>query len=128
MMACRDGSFTAGYKGLAPTFTRWVSGKASYNDASGGERILGSVSAGLIVGVVSHPFDTIKTVMQGSHAPVSALETTRSLMAAGGIRALYRGVGPRGMRIIGGIVILRESERLLEPIFRKHRGIEAGAL
>jgi hypothetical protein len=117
MMACRDGTFTAGYKGLAPIVTKWMSGLESYDDASSKERVLGSVTAGLVVGVISHPFDTIKTIVQGSPTPVTPLEAFRSLVSTGGISALYRGAAPRGLRIIGAIVILRECQRVLEPRF-----------
>jgi Mitochondrial carrier protein len=117
MMACRDATFTAGYKGLAPSVTKWMSGQATYEDASSRERVLGSLMAGVVVGVISHPFDTIKTIVQGSPKRVSSLEAFQTLMSTGGLAELYRGAGPRGLRIIGAIVISRECQRILEPRF-----------
>jgi solute carrier family 25 carnitine/acylcarnitine transporter 20/29 len=62
--ACgREGLFTAGYLGLAPTVAMLL--QEQYGVAPTQASILGAIPAGLVAATLSHPLDTIKTCMQG---------------------------------------------------------------
>jgi solute carrier family 25 citrate transporter 1/solute carrier family 25 2-oxodicarboxylate transporter 21 len=81
----------------------------------------GSIGAGLVAVVTTQPVDTLKTIMQGnaldrgsSASASTTISEARRLWTQGGLRALYKGTLPRGLRLIGAVFILSESKRVLE--------------
>lgn len=105
LAAARDAIFAGGYLALAPVLSTAI---AEQPDAM--QRAAGAISAGLIAGVCSHPFDTMKTVVQaaapGTLAPLSTIS----------LRGMFAGLLPRSLRIIGAFIILQESKVRLEPL------------
>ncbi|KAG2759609.1 hypothetical protein Pcac1_g28346 [Phytophthora cactorum] len=88
--------------------------------------IAGCVTAGLITVAATQPVDTIKTVMQGEammlpsgRAP-STLATAGRIYREGGFPRFYRGIVPRGCRLIGAVFILGQSRIWLEEVFEEH--------
>ncbi len=62
--ACgREGLYTAGYLGLAPTLATYLG--EEHGLAPTQAALLGAIPAGLVAATLSHPLDTIKTCMQG---------------------------------------------------------------
>ncbi|KAF0717287.1 Aste57867_2384 [Aphanomyces stellatus] len=80
--------------------------------------LTGSVGAGLVAVLATQPVDTIKTILQGKAMSTvvrsSVGAEARQLWAQGGLRALYKGTVPRGLRLIGAVFILSETKRFLE--------------
>jgi hypothetical protein len=62
MAMCREALFTAGYLGLVPSLSRYA--RESHGLGDEASRVVGAIGGGVIVGTLSHPFDTIKTCQQ----------------------------------------------------------------
>ncbi|ETM32506.1 hypothetical protein L914_20058 [Phytophthora nicotianae] len=88
--------------------------------------IAGCVTAGLITVAATQPVDTIKTVMQGeamvlpSGRTPSTLATACRIYREGGLARFYRGIVPRGCRLVGAVFILGQSRIKLEEVFEEH--------
>lgn len=112
LTAAREGCFAFGYLGLAPLLTSLVGG--DFSDPA--KRTMGSLAAGVIAGVTSHPFDTAKTFVQSSAEPISSAHALRVILNSDGISGLFRGLIPRGLRIVGAVVIIQEAKVRFENI------------
>ncbi|KAG9405084.1 hypothetical protein AC1031_004190 [Aphanomyces cochlioides] len=88
--------------------------------------LIGSVGAGLVAVFATQPVDTIKTIVQGKGleaTPASAVAEFRTLFNGGGIKALYKGTIPRGVRLVGAVFILSETKKVLEDQAYKLKGL-----
>eukprot|EP01127_Copromyxa_protea_P013554 TRINITY_DN366_c0_g1_i1.p1 TRINITY_DN366_c0_g1~~TRINITY_DN366_c0_g1_i1.p1 ORF type:complete len:283 (+),score=38.08 TRINITY_DN366_c0_g1_i1:182-1030(+) len=113
----REGLFCAGYLGISPVVARNLSEK--YNCSNYVANIWGAVMAGLISSALSHPFDTIKTCMQGDVERKTYTTMTQSgltLYKEGGMLRLYRGWGWRAGRAVVGMFILSLGKSTLGPL------------
>ncbi|KAG3111474.1 hypothetical protein PI124_g9389 [Phytophthora idaei] len=133
--AVRDAVWCAGYLALGPVFTREMHtlSPATFGGVDTATKsqkasasIAGCVTAGLITVAATQPVDTIKTVMQGEammlpsgRAP-STLATAGRIYREGGFPRFYRGIVPRGCRLIGAVFILGQSRIWLEEVFEEH--------
>ena len=105
------------YKGLSPTIFKVATAQATrfglfnYIPPHMRETPLGSAAAGAFAGIVSvllfHPIDVIKSRMQGLEAskyknPIHCAQVT---WKEGGIAAVYKGVIPRGTRVMCEVAI-----------------------
>ncbi|CAH0486425.1 unnamed protein product [Peronospora farinosa] len=133
--AVREAVWCAGYLALAPVLTREThklcpATFGHVDNATKSQRamasIAGCIAAGLITVVATQPVDTVKTVMQGEamtlpsgHAP-STLARVTSIYRKGGLPRFYRGIVPRGCRLIGAVFILGQSRTWLEEIIEEH--------
>ncbi|KAK1928267.1 Mitochondrial glycine transporter B [Phytophthora citrophthora] len=133
--AVRDAAWCAGYLALGPVFTREMhtlspetfgTVDTATKTQKASASIAGCVTAGLITVVATQPVDTVKTVMQGEamvlpsgRAP-STLATTARIYREGGLSSFYRGIVPRGCRLVGAVFILGQSRIWLEEIFEEH--------
>jgi hypothetical protein len=108
--AMRDGIFTVGYQSLAPLSSKMlgVSTGSPFVDTT-----IGGLPAGLLATIVSHPFDTIKTLLQAAPGQ-NLLDKFAMLKKQQGIAALYKGVVPRGTRIMLAIPLMSYVRSLLE--------------
>lgn len=61
----REALFTAGYLGIVPSLSRYA--REAHGLGEEASRVLGAVGGGVLVGTLSHPFDTIKTCQQVLH-------------------------------------------------------------
>ncbi|KAG2799172.1 hypothetical protein PC118_g20763 [Phytophthora cactorum] len=107
----RDSMWCAGYLALGPVFTREMHtlSPTTFGDEDtattaqkASASIAGCVTAGIISVAATQPVDTVKTVMQG------------------GFLAFYRGIVPRGCRLVGAVLILGQSRIWLEEVFEEH--------
>jgi solute carrier family 25 citrate transporter 1 len=60
----REALFTAGYLGLVPSLSRYA--REAHGCGEEASRVMGAVGGGILVGTLSHPFDTVKTCQQVS--------------------------------------------------------------
>lgn len=110
--AIREALYSAGYLGLAPIFTYYVSSKDSSSFSQGSPSlaagICGASLAGILVSTVTHPVDTCKTCVQsdmsGRTYP-SAFSAVTVLYRQGGVSALFKGLIPRVTRICGAFFV-----------------------
>eukprot|EP00049_Salpingoeca_infusionum_P011389 m.198158 g.198158 ORF g.198158 m.198158 type:complete len:278 (-) comp14915_c0_seq1:538-1371(-) len=102
----REAIYTSGYLGMAPVLSDILKSKGS---DPGHARFMSAVIAGTVGATLSHPFDTIKTCLQGDTHQVhyrSTLQTARLIYSESGIAGFYRGFSFRTARTICSVYIL----------------------
>lgn len=113
--ASRDGGFTAGYLAIAPLVKREL---REYVDSEPVAAAASGALTGVATTLVTHPWDTIKTVMQ-SGSTESMTNTIRRLYHEGGIISFWRGSVARGTRVVLAITLMSEAQELLSEQFAK---------
>jgi hypothetical protein len=124
MCAMREGIYSAGYLGVAPAMREYL--RANHADKFQSEdqaRFAGAICAGLSAAYLSHPFDTIKTCMQGdvekkTYGSVS--QTASTLYKTVGLTGFYRGAVLRCTRQIFAAFILDKARVVLAPLMFPH--------
>ena len=117
----REASYCCGYLGIAPamsrTFEEMSSGRQSHGESSGGAtaRVLGALVGGVIAGVASHPFDTVKTCMQGD-IERRQYGSIRSVTAGLGGKGLYLGVAQRSAVIVTATLLINIFKDASAPL------------
>jgi hypothetical protein len=114
--AMREGVYTAGYLGVGPVI-RTSLADMGYSNAQAA--VAGAVLGGSFCCFLSHPFDTVKTLMQGDverGSYTTATKTLSKLVKERGVSGLYSGAGWRLTRQIGAVFILDQSRVLLSPL------------
>lgn len=98
-------AFQALLFGSFETFSQWFSGSDGVLRAPG--FLAASCAAALVETSAYTPFEHVKTRLQTQYqaGPVSPLEMTRRIYAAGGLRGLYSGFVPQLMRECPGNAI-----------------------
>lgn len=133
--SAREGMWCAGYLAVGPVLTSRlhalrpeVFGHAETATVSqkASASAVGSVLAGLLTVFGTQPIDTIKTVMQGEAMTLPAGQRTstwhvaKQIHARGGLAEFYRGIVPRGGRLVGAVFILGQSRIFLEEVFDEY--------
>lgn len=80
-----------------------------------------SICGGIMAAIPSHPFDIVKTCMQGDLDQVvykSSLHTVQVLYRQGGFQRLLAGCGWRTVNIVSTVYIANECKNRLESSFR----------
>jgi len=114
----REGIFAAAYLGLAPTI-RTKLGEASPGTNQEVLRVVAAVGGAAVCGVLSHPFDTVKTCMQGDVERLTygtMRETASRIWANGGVAAMYRGIEFRFVRQVWQVWVLDLLRAKLSPV------------
>ena len=124
----RDSIYVGGMLGITPL----AQGRMEAAGVSTPVAVLASSAVGGVFGgVVSHPFDVIKTCMQGDierKTYGSNLQAARTLLAEGGVRRLFSGVGWRTVNITGTVYIASLCAQHLPPyVLAVTRGAEPAA-
>lgn len=118
--AMREGIWCVGYLALPPLIRghlRDTAGDTFQTDAQAG--VVAAVGAALVSGLLSHPFDTVKTCMQGDierHAFGSATQTAKAILADGGGSAFYRGFLWKVARNVSAIFLLDRFFQVAPPL------------
>jgi len=105
----REGIYTCGYLGLAPVFTNYL--KRTYVNSQNEVAlyILGSISAALIAATITHPVDTVKTLVQADldgKLYKNARDAFVKLYHQHGPRAFFKGYIARTMRLSGAFFVI----------------------
>jgi len=104
----REGLYSCGYLGMTPVSAKWIKeNKLLEGDLAC--TLGGSVISGVVSAVLSHPFDTCKTIIQadvGGQKYSGAMDACRKLVQERGVRALYLGGLPRMIRNIGAFFVV----------------------
>ena len=66
--AGREAIYSAGYLALAPVFTKRLMSQKGWEESFFASAVLGSMAAGVLANLTSHPVDTVKTVIQASRS------------------------------------------------------------
>lgn len=121
-MSCgREGIFTAGYLGIGPAMTAYLTHDHGISPVTA--KVAGAITGGILAGTVSHPMDTIKSCQQGDleqKTYTSVTQTARTLLADGGVARFFRGWGWRTSRMIVGIGLITELRHVVAPFLFPH--------
>ncbi|CCI46873.1 unnamed protein product [Albugo candida] len=129
--AARESFWCASYLALGPAIASKLhdtvpSFFGTTESASIGQQMSASATASILAGILTvyatQPFDTVKTVMQGeailpNRSLPNSIATAQRLWKSGGIKSFYRGTVPRGVRLVGAVIILGQTKRILEKVF-----------
>ena len=91
----------------------------SHGLGEGTSKFAGAVGAGVIAATLSHPLDTIKTCMQGDierKTYTDFVGTARTLYAAEGYGAFFKGWSFRTTRMICAIWIIGQCKNVFAPL------------
>lgn len=108
-MACREAIYTAGYLGLAPVLTKYLSELPGREEKHLQNTIGACAIAGVTASLITHPVDTAKTNVQADiqgKSFKSAMQAMPKLYAEGGIAAFYRGGAARCVRTVGAFIVV----------------------
>mmetsp|Transcript_1628 Transcript_1628/g.4460 ORF Transcript_1628/g.4460 Transcript_1628/m.4460 type:complete len:308 (-) Transcript_1628:80-1003(-) len=106
--ASREAIYTAGYLGLAPVVTHRLIRATNQSIDPLLAKVCGACLAGTAAALVTHPIDTVKTVLQSDmdrHRWKTARQSFGKLLEQGGVASLYRGVVPRTVRLCGAFFV-----------------------
>ena len=114
----RDGIYVGGMLGLAPIAQQQLSDRGM---ATLPATMWGSALGGILGGVISHPFDVVKTCMQGDLAQRDfggALASTRTLLKSG-VSRLFDGCFWRTFNITATVYVANECCMRLPPYLKR---------
>lgn len=119
----REGLFTAAYLGVAPVLrTHLSSAFPGTNEEL--HRVLAATAGAACSGILSHPFDTAKTCMQGDierKTYGSFLQTCKEIHSSGGYGSFYRGLEFRFLRQVWQVWVLDLLRVKLSPVLFPYR-------
>jgi hypothetical protein len=105
----RESVYTGGYLGLAPVISHSLQNNLDIDKSK--TNLIGSVVTGTLSSLITHPFDTTKTVIQSNLGKnLKLFPTMKDLYNTYGIRHLYRGALPRVLRACGAFTICMHLE------------------
>ncbi len=121
MLGCavREGLWTCGYLSIPPIVRTQL--KTRYPetfDSDDKARIPAALLGGLFACYLTHPFDTVKTCMQGDVERATYgtfTETTKSVMAEKGITGFYGGATFRYGRMVCAVFMMDKLQELIAP-------------
>jgi hypothetical protein len=85
------------------------------------QAVVASVVTGGIVTVLSHPADTIATMLQDSLKSQTLSEVTTGLAKTNGVRGFYAGVFFRGYSVIAGMLTVSTVSEKTKEVFTSFR-------
>lgn len=114
--AGREFVYVGAMLGVTPTIQRTLVEK--YDVSMGMAGLYASTIGGVVASIPSHPFDVIKTCMQGDAEQMrykGFRHTVRALWREGGARRFLHGAGWRTANIIATVYVANECRVRLEP-------------
>jgi len=114
----RDGGFTAGYMGLLPMLKKQLEKHTSMNEPTA--TLASGVGSGLVVGVVTHPFDRVKTYMQATLSEKESMATTfANVYRNESLKGLFKGLAARSTRVSMAVTIMGTVTDKLNKLLKK---------
>ena len=114
----RESVYTGGYLGFAPVISHYL--QYNLNIDKSKTNLFGSIVTGTLSSLITHPFDTTKTVIQSNLGKnLGLFSTMKDIYFQHGIRYLYRGGIPRIIRTCGAYIICIN----LEDKYLKYKNI-----
>jgi hypothetical protein len=108
----REGVFNATLFGVADIVAEETQKVIPHKKIS---KVAASLTTGAIVGVVTTPLNTVKTVMQESMEPAPFFKTTKKIVHEQGVKGLFKGVVPRTI-LVGGLMVVMGEAKDFFPI------------
>ena len=125
LAAGRDGLYTCFVLGTTSVITSHA--QESLGLSPNMAFTVGGLTSGLGAAVFTHPFDTMKTRVQGNAlepTQMSIPEVFRSVQKDGGLAGFYRGFIPRGIRLTAAMFILNITKSNLEDALDAYKSKE----
>jgi hypothetical protein len=113
----RDAIYVTGMLGVTPVVQKYLMEK--HGMTMTGASFNASIVGGVFAAMPSHPFDVVKTCMQGDMAQkeyTGTMQAARKVWAQGGIRRMYNGCFWRTFNIVATVYVANECQNL----FVKH--------
>lgn len=124
-LMAREGLFCAGYLGFVPVVREYV--RRAFPDSLGktedSARLAATLIAGPVCSLASHPFDTVKTGLQGDVAGArfrGYAQGVRLLVAQGGLGSLWLGAPWRLFRQLCAVFLFDKVGAELAPLVFPH--------
>ena len=117
LAAGRDGLYTCFVLGSTAVIT--AQAQESFGLSPSMAFTVGGLTSGIGAAVFTHPFDTIKTRVQGNALDpnqMSIPQVFKNIWKEGGVGGFYKGFIPRGMRLTAAMFILNTSKDKLENL------------
>jgi len=114
LAGARDGLYMCFVLGTTPVLTQIFEEKLG---SPGLAFTAGGLISGIGAAICTHPFDTMKTRVQGNAlepTQLSSVEVARNIYKEGGIGNFYKGFVPRGIRLVAAMFILNMSKTHFE--------------
>jgi hypothetical protein len=99
----RESIYVSGFLGLNTLISNQIKKKIHINNYI--SNIYSSLLTGVIVSVITHPFDTIKTIIQTDLNNKGFGNIAHILVKNKGLKGLYKGIIPRSLRTCGAFYI-----------------------
>ena len=115
LAAGRDGLYTCYVLGSCAVITSQV--QDSFGLSPSVAYTVGGLTSGIGDAIFTHPFDTMKTKVQGNALEpnqASIPEVFRSIWKEGGLGGFYKGFAARGVRLTAAMFILNISKSKME--------------
>lgn len=123
--AGRDGLFTVGYSALAPIMQTHARASLTNTSLTAYPKTVdlsASIAAGIFIGITTQPLAVIKTKLQADPFAATyrtSLDAARAIYKADGVQGYFKGMVPRGARIMVAIPVLNAAsefykDKLLE--------------
>lgn len=125
LAAGRDGLYTCFVLGSTAVIT--AQAQESFGLSPSMAFTVGGLTSGIGAAVMTHPFDTMKTRVQGNAlepTQQSIPEVFRSVWKEGGVGGFYRGFIARGIRLTAAMFILNTAKSTLEDALDSYKSKE----
>jgi len=123
--AVREGLWTCGYLAIPPIIRKQLRESfPSTFDSDAKARVPASLMGGFFGCYMTHPFDTIKTCMQGdveNKKFKGLIQTARVVYGENGITGFYRGATLRYARMVIAVGMLDALGSAIGPVLYPHR-------
>lgn len=108
----REGPFAVFFLAIYPELKKNISPCVPDEKAATG--IAGTIS-GISTALLTHPADTIKTIQQNAPLqPLNFFQTAHNIYSTRGISGFFKGILPRGVRVISAVTLLSEVKQNIE--------------
>ncbi len=118
--AGRDSIYVCGMLGVTPIVQTYLEEKHQYSQSKAS--FFASMLGGVVAAVPSHPFDVVKTCMQGDVEQKqykSVSKTIKQLWLEGGLQRMFSGCLWRTINITGTVYIANECRNYMSPFFKE---------
>jgi hypothetical protein len=102
----------------------------SFGLSPGAAFTVGGLTSGIGAAIFTHPFDTMKTRVQGlalEPKQMTNREVLRTIWNENGLGGFYKGFIARGVRLTAAMFILNMTKSKMEELLDGYKGEEAGS-
>merc|ERR1712003_106664 len=128
LAAQRDGIYTCFVLGTTAVIT--AQAQESFGLSPGAAFTVGGLTSGIGAAIFTHPFDTMKTRVQGNALEpkqMSIPNVFKSIWNEGGVGGFYKGFIARGVRLTAAMFILNMTKSKMEELLDCYKEKQEGS-